>query len=61
MNKDQLAGKAKNLSGKIQQDVGKMVGNKNQQAAGIAKQISGTVQEGVGNVKSAVKSLSKKR
>lgn len=55
MNKDQLKGAAKNLGGKVQEEVGKLVGSKHQQAEGLKHQVSGKLQESVGDLKKAVK------
>ncbi len=54
MNKDQVKGAAKDVAGKVQEEVGKLVGSKEQQIKGLSKQISGKVQKGVGDVKQAV-------
>ena len=59
MNKDQVKGAAKDLGGKIQEEAGKLVGNKSQEAKGLAKQVEGKVQKGVGDLKQAVKDASK--
>jgi len=59
MNKDQVKGVAKNIAGKVQEQAGKLVGNKDQQVKGLAKQISGNVQKGVGDVKQAVEDIKK--
>ncbi|GGE66687.1 CsbD family protein [Massilia psychrophila] len=55
MNKDQAKGKAKDIGGKIQQEVGKAVGSNKQQAQGLGKQAEGKMQEKAGDVKDAVK------
>jgi uncharacterized protein YjbJ (UPF0337 family) len=55
MNKDQVKGKAKDIGGKIQEQVGKVVGSSKQQAEGLAKQAEGKVQEKAGDVKEIVK------
>ncbi|UUZ50093.1 CsbD family protein [Massilia sp. B-10] len=54
MNKDQVKGKAKNIGGKIQEEVGKAVGSSEQQAKGLSKQVEGKVQEAVGDVKEEI-------
>lgn len=59
MNKDQVKGAAKDLGGKIQEEAGKLVGNKSQEIKGLAKQVEGKVQKGVGDMKQAVKDASK--
>ncbi len=59
MNKDQVKGVAKDVEGKVQEQVGKLVGSKEQQIKGLSKQISGKVQKGVGDVKQAVEDFNK--
>ena len=60
MNKDQVKGGAKDAGGKVQEEVGKVTGNRDQQAKGEARQAEGKVQKGVGNVKQGVKDAFKK-
>jgi uncharacterized protein YjbJ (UPF0337 family) len=55
MNKDQVKGAAKDLGGKIQEEAGKLVGNKSQEAKGLGRQVEGKVQKAVGDVKEIVK------
>lgn len=55
MNKDQIKGKAKDIGGKVQEEVGKAVGSSEQQAKGLSKQVEGKVQEKYGNLKENVK------
>ena len=55
MNKDQVKGKAKDIGGKIQEEVGKAVGSSEQQAKGLSKQVEGKTQEALGDVKEIVK------
>ena len=57
MNKDQATGAAKDIGGKVQEEIGKLVGSKSQQAEGIKHQIDGKLQETVGDLKEAVKDL----
>ena len=59
MNKDQIKGGVKDAAGKVQEQAGKLTGNKEQQAKGIEKQAAGKVQKGVGDAKDAVKSIRK--
>lgn len=59
MNKDQVKGAAKNIGGKIQENAGKLVGNKEQQVKGLANQAEGKVQQKIGNLKKAVKDAGK--
>jgi len=55
MNKDQVQGAAKDIGGKIQEEVGKVVGSTKQQLHGMKNQAEGKVQQQVGNIKEAVK------
>lgn len=61
MNKDQVKGKAKDIGGKIQEEVGKVIGSNKQQAEGLAKQAEGKVQGKVGDIKEAAKDIVKDR
>ena len=55
MNKDQIKGAVKNITGQIQEQTGAIVGNQKQQTKGLHKQISGRTQELLGDAKAAVK------
>ncbi|PWF41887.1 CsbD family protein [Massilia glaciei] len=55
MNEDQFKGKAKNIGGKIQEEVGDLIDSKSQEAKGIAKQVEGKAQEKVGDLKEIAK------
>ncbi|MEO7493842.1 MAG: CsbD family protein [Massilia sp.] len=55
MNKDQIKGKAKDIGGKIQEEVGKVTGSNKQQAEGLAKQSEGKLQEKSGDLKEVVR------
>ena len=55
MNKDQVKGKAKDIGGKIQEEVGKAVGSSKQQAEGLKNQAAGKVQEKVGDAKEVLR------
>jgi uncharacterized protein YjbJ (UPF0337 family) len=57
VNKDQIAGTAKDVAGKVQQEVGKLVGRHGQQAKGLAKQVEGKVQKRIGDLKEVVADL----
>lgn len=52
--KDIVAGKAKQVEGKMQQGVGKLGGDKSRETGGWAKEQQGKVQEGIGEVKDSV-------
>ena len=53
MNKDQIAGQAKDIAGKVQRKVGELTGSTEQQLKGAGKQMEGKFQKGVGNVQQA--------
>ena len=55
MNKDQVKGKAKDIGGKIQEEVGKVIGSSEQQAKGLSKQVEGKTQEKFGDAKEVLK------
>lgn len=55
MNKDQAKGAVKDAAGKVQQKVGEVVGNKEQQFKGLKKQVEGQAQKAVGDIKDAFK------
>lgn len=57
MNKDQIKGTAKDITGKVQEEVGKLAGSNEQQAKGLAKQVEGKIQKGVGDLKEALTDL----
>ena len=57
INKDQVKGAAKDIAGKIQEEVGKLTGSKEQQAKGLKEQAKGKIQKGVGDLKEAVSDL----
>ena len=59
MNKDQIKGIAKEVAGKVQEQAGKLVGNKAQQVKGLGKQISGNVQKSYGDAKEVIKDSNK--
>ena len=60
MNKHQVKGTAKDVAGKVQEEVGKATGNKSQEAKGTARQAEGKLQKGVGNLKQGVKDALRK-
>ena len=57
MNKDQVKGAAKDIGGKIQEEAGRLVGNKEQEAKGLKHQVEGKVQKGAGDLKEAFADL----
>ncbi len=60
MNKNQIEGSVKGVTGKVQQEVGKATGNTNQQVKGVTKQIDGKVQKGVGDIEQALTRAARK-
>jgi uncharacterized protein YjbJ (UPF0337 family) len=60
MNKDQVKGGIKDAAGKVQEEIGKATGHKDQQAKGVARQVEGKRQKAVGDVKEGVKDAFKK-
>jgi uncharacterized protein YjbJ (UPF0337 family) len=61
MNKNQVKGTAKDVTGKVQEEAGKLVGSKEQQVKGLSKQISGKMQKAVGDAEQAVEKFKKIR
>jgi len=55
MNSDQVKGATKKVVGKVQQEVGELVGSKEQQIKGAAKQVEGSMQKAIGNIKESLK------
>ena len=55
MNKDQIKGGAKEVAGKVQKNVGDLVGSEKQQVKGAVKEAEGKVQKNYGDAKEAVK------
>ena len=55
MNRDQVKGVTKNIAGKVQQEVGKLVGSKQQQVKGLNKQIAGNSEKTYGDAQEVVK------
>ena len=59
MNKDQVKGAVKDVAGKIQEQAGKLVGDKDQEAKGLQKQVEGQIQQHIGNFKEVVSDIKK--
>jgi uncharacterized protein YjbJ (UPF0337 family) len=55
MDKDRVAGAAKQARGKIKETAGKAVGDKKMEAEGSAKKAEGKVQNAVGGAKDAAR------
>jgi uncharacterized protein YjbJ (UPF0337 family) len=60
MNKNQLKGAAKDIAGKVQQNAGKLVGNKEQEAKGLVKQVQGKARRNLGDAQEVMKDATKK-
>lgn len=60
MNKDQVKGVSKDIAGKIQEEAGKLVGNKEQQAKGLQKQVEGKIEKSLGDAKEVAKDITRK-
>jgi uncharacterized protein YjbJ (UPF0337 family) len=55
INKDQVEGRAKEMGGKVQEEFGKLTGNKTQQAKGLANQVVGGGQAKAGDLAEKIK------
>lgn len=55
VNKDQVAGVAKQIKGSVKQAAGKATGNRRVEAEGVAEKVSGKVQKTYGDVKDKVR------
>jgi uncharacterized protein YjbJ (UPF0337 family) len=54
MNKDRIAGAAKEAKGSVKETVGKAVGDRKMQSDGKADKVEGKVQNAVGGLKDAL-------
>jgi len=55
MDKDRIAGAAKEIKGSVKETIGKAVGDAKLQADGRADQVEGKVQNAVGGLKDTLK------
>jgi uncharacterized protein YjbJ (UPF0337 family) len=55
MDKNRMKGKAKDIAGRAQRQVGEWTGNEKGQAKGAAKQVEGKLQNAWGKAKDAAK------
>jgi len=55
MNKDRASGKAKDIAGRVERQVGEWTGDTEAQVKGAAKQVEGKTQNAWGKAKDAVK------
>jgi uncharacterized protein YjbJ (UPF0337 family) len=60
INKDQVEGRVKEVGGKVQEEFGKLTGNKTEQAKGLAKQVVGEAQANGGDLVEKLKDASRK-
>jgi len=56
-NKNQVKGVVKDAVGKVQEEAGKLVGNKEQQVKGLQKQVEGKAEKKLGDVKEVIKDV----
>jgi len=54
MNRDQVKGRAKEIAGKVEKTVGRVVNSPKIEAKGIVKETAGKVQKTVGDLRSDV-------
>jgi uncharacterized protein YjbJ (UPF0337 family) len=55
MNKDRVKGKAKDIAGRVERQVGEWTGDPEKQGKGAAKQVEGKLQNAWGKLKDGVK------
>lgn len=55
MNKDQVKGRAKEVTGKVKEIAGKIVGNPTTQAKGIVEKTKGKIQADYGDAKEQIR------
>jgi uncharacterized protein YjbJ (UPF0337 family) len=60
MDKDRIAGSAKEIKGSVKETIGKATGDTKLQADGKADKVEGKVQNTIGGVKDAVRDALKK-
>jgi uncharacterized protein YjbJ (UPF0337 family) len=51
MNKDQVKGRAKEVAGKIEKNVGRATGSAKTEAKGLVKEVVGKIQKSVGDAR----------
>ena len=59
MNKNQVKGTVKEITGKVQEEAGELTGNKEQQVKGLSKQVAGKAEVSYGNAKESIKKANK--
>ncbi len=60
MDKDEIKGKAKDVAGRVERQVGEWTGDKDAQAEGAGKQVEGKVQNAWGKTKDVVRDAADK-
>ena len=60
MDKDRIAGAAKEIKGSVKEAIGKVVGDAKLQSDGKADRAAGKVQNAIGGMKDAVREIVKK-
>jgi uncharacterized protein YjbJ (UPF0337 family) len=60
MNKNEIKGKAKDVAGRVERQVGEWTGSPEKQAHGAMKQVEGKIQNAWGNVKDEAKKAADK-
>jgi len=55
MNKDRIAGSAKEIKGSVKETIGKAVGDDKLESDGRADKVAGKVQNAIGGLKDALK------
>ena len=60
MDKERIKGKAEDIAGRVQRQVGEWTGNEKDQAEGLGKQVEGKVRNAIGKVKDGVRDVTNK-
>jgi len=60
MDKERIKGKAEDVAGRVERQVGEWTGNEKAQAEGLAKQAEGKARNAVGKTKDAVRDAADK-
>jgi len=60
MNKDRIAGKAKDVAGRVERQAGEWTGDPKKQVKGAAKQVEGKMQNAFGKAKDTVEKETKR-
>jgi uncharacterized protein YjbJ (UPF0337 family) len=60
MDKERIKGKAEDVAGRVQRQVGEWTGDEKAQAEGLAKQAEGKTRNAIGKLKDGVRDLANK-